>query len=412
MNRRVSRPAIIGALLRKELVAYSRDLVYLVLTLAVLVLIPILFRFLPDSVDETITLAVAPSLATVVDEARAELVAQGATPEQLAALDELDLSGEEGLELLEVDDAGQLAGVVEGTLEAWRTEGGEVIVRDPRSEPEPAGAERVGADIGIAFPSGFVPAVMTGRETTVTVYTDAAVPAEIRAAMSGYVRELAYEFAGRELPVGLPAEEDVVLGEDRAGDQITARERAKPLLLFMILLMETFSMAALVSTEVVQRTVTALLVTPVRVADFLFAKAVFGTLLSLGQALIVLALIGGVTAQNWELLLVTLLMGAVMFTGIALLVGSAGRDFMGQLFLAMLFTIPLLIPAFAVLLPGSAAPWVQALPTYPIIDVLVGASVYGTTWAESWGSLAYATAWLVVIFGAGWVTLKRKVQSL
>ena len=412
MNRRVSRPAIIGALLRKELLAYSRDLVYLALTIFLLVLIPVLFRILPDSVDETITLGISPSLDTLVADARADLEAGGATPEQLAALDELDLS-EEGLALVEVDDAAQLAAVDDGRLEAWRTETGDVVVRDPASEPEPVGAERVGADVGIAFPEGFIADVMVGEPgVAVTVYSDAGVPAEVRGAMTSFVRELSYQFAGRELPVGMPAEDEIVLGEDRAGDQVTLRERMRPLLLFMILLMETFSMASLVSTEVVQRTVTAVLVTPARVSDFLAAKAVFGTVLSLGQALVVLALIGGVTAQNWSLLLTTLLIGALMFTGVALFVGSAGRDFMGQLFLAMLVTIPLLIPAVAVLLPGSAAPWVQVIPTYPVIDVLVGATVYGATWADSAGSLGVAAAWLVVLFGAGWITLKRKVESL
>jgi ABC-2 type transport system permease protein len=413
MNRRVSRPTIIWALLRKELTAYSRDLVYLALTLVVLVAAPLVFRFLPDSVNETITLAVSPSLETLVADARVDLEAGGATPEQLAMLDELDLAADEGLAVLGVDDADQLAGVVEGRLEAWRTDAGDVVIRDPATEPEPPQAERVSADVGIAFPDGFISDVMAREPgVSVTVYTEAGVPAELRGAMTSFVRELANQFAGRELPVGLPAEDEIVLGEDRAGDQVTLAERMRPLLLFMILLMETFSMASLVSTEVLQRTVTAVLVTPARVFDVLTAKAVFGTVLSLGQALIVLALIGGVTAQNWSLLLATLLIGAMMFTGVALFVGSAGRDFMGQLFLAMLVTVPLLIPALAVLLPGSAAPWVQAIPTYPVIDVLVGATVYGATWADSAGSLAVASLWLVVLFGAGWFTLKRKVESL
>lgn len=78
----------------------------------------------------------------------------------------------------------------------------------------------------------------------------------------------------------------------------------------------------------------------------------------------------------------------------------------------MLFTIPLLIPAVATLFFGSAAWWVRAIPTYPIIDILVGTTVYGATWADSWGSLAYSAIWLVVLFGAGWITLKRKVASL
>jgi ABC-2 type transport system permease protein len=67
--------------------------------------------------------------------------------------------------------------------------------------------------------------------------------------MTSFVRELTYQFAGRELPVGIPAEDEIVLGEDRAGDQVTLRERMRPLLLIHDPAMETFSMAALVSTR-------------------------------------------------------------------------------------------------------------------------------------------------------------------
>ncbi|MDI6901878.1 MAG: ABC transporter permease [Anaerosomatales bacterium] len=415
MSKPISSLALIGALLKKEFKAYSRDTIYLALTLVVLVAVPIVFHFLPDSVDETITLAVSPSVSTMIAEAEDTLRSLGATEEQLAQLDEADLAEqEEGLLLLEFDDAEEMTRVIEGELEAWRTDAGELVLRDPDADTDkPEDATRVNVDIGIAFPDDFIADVATGAgDVTVTVYSDAAVDEEIQAAMRSFVREAAYQFAGRELPVDLPAEETIVLGEDRAGSQVTLQERMRPMLLFMILLMETFSMASLVSTEVLQRTVTAVLVTPAKVWHFLTAKTIFGTLMSLSQALIILVLIGGVTAENWSLLLTVLLMGAVMFTGVALFVGSAGRDFMGQLFYAMLFTVPLLIPSFAVLIPGSVAAWVRFIPTYPIIDVLVGATVYDATWASSWSALAYAGVWLVVLYGAGLVALKRKVESL
>ncbi len=415
MSRTVSRPAIIGALLKKEFKAYSRDTVYLLLTLLVLIAVPIVFRALPDSVDETITLAVSPPVSVLVEEGKDALRDLGATEEQLAELDEADLTGEqEGLLLLEFEDEEEMTGVIEGTVEAWQTEGGEFVFRDKEAdEDKPDDAERVNVDIGIAFPAGFISDVATGEDDiTVTVYSDAGVPEEIKGAMRSFVREAAYQLAGKELPVDLPAEESIVLGQDRSGDQVTLQEKTRPLLLFMILLMETFSMASLVSTEVLQRTVTAVLVTPAKVGDFLAAKTIFGTALSLSQALIMLALIGGMTAENWSLLLVVLLMGAIMFTGVAMFVGSAGKDFMGQLFYALLFTIPLLIPTFSIMFPGSVAPWVRIIPTYPIIDVLVQSTVYGATWSDSWGSLAYAAVWLVVLYGAGLIALKRKVESL
>jgi len=93
-------------------------------------------------------------------------------------------------------------------------------------------------------------------------------------------------------------------------------------------------------------------------------------------------------------------------------VGAAGKDFMGQLFYTMLVTVPLLIPSFSVMFPGTAATWVRVIPTYPIIDTLVGAFNYGATWSDQAGSLAYAAVWLVILFGAGLFALKRKVESL
>lgn len=415
MSRTISRPAIIAALLKKELKAYSRDIVYLALTLVMLIVIPLVFRFLPDQVNESIMLAVSPSISSMVDDARDTLRELGATDEQLAQLDEADLAEqEEGLTLLEFDDEEQMKAVVEGRLEVYRTDSGEIVYRDTEAgDTRPKGAERVGVDIGIAFPPSFITDVAAqSGDVKVTVYSDAGVPEEIRSAMRSFVREAAYQIAGKELPVQLPAEESIILGQDRAGNQVTMQERVRPLLLFMILMMETFSMASLVSTEVLQRTVTAVLSTPARVGDFLAAKTIFGTLMSLSQALIVLALVGGVTTQNWSVLLAALLIGSIMFTGVAMFVGSAGKDFIGQLFYAMLFTIPLLVPTISVMFPGSVAPWVKAIPTYPVIDVLVRSTVYGAGWADVWMSLAYAALWLVVLYGAGWFALKRKVESL
>lgn len=415
MSSPVSRPAIIRALLKKELTAYSRDLVFLGLTLVVLVAVPFVFHALPDSVDESITLAIYPPMTQMIDEARETLEDMGATDAQLAELDNVDLAAEEeGLALVEFENEEQLRGVIEGSLELWQTEGGETVFRDKEAgDQKPKDAERIKPDIGIAFPDGFITDIAAGKsDLTVTVYSQAGIGEEIQSAMQSFVREAAYQIAGRELPVGMPDEDTIVLGDDRVGDQVTMQERMRPMLLFMVLLMETFSMASLISTEVLQRTVTAVLVTPAKVGDFLAAKTIFGTVMSLSQALIILAFVGGLTTTNWSLILTVLVMGAIMFTGIALFVGAAGKDFMGQLFYAMLLTVPLLIPAISVMFPGTAAPWVKVLPSYPIIRVLVDATVYGGTWADAWGMLAYAALWLVILYFAGLFALKRKVETL
>lgn len=415
MSRPISRPAIMGALLKKELTAYSRDKLWLSLTVFSLVAFVVLFMFLPDSVDESITLAVSPPIQSLVDDAKDTLKDLGATDAQLAELDQADFTEEqEGLAVVEFEDEDEMTKVIDGSLEAWQAENGELILRDKEGgDPKPEDAEKISIDIGIAFPASFITDVAAGGESVkVTVYSDANVPAEIQDAMRSFVREAGYQLAGQELPVGIPDDEAIILGEDRVGDQVTMKEKMRPLMIFMILMMETFSMGALVSTEVLQRTVTAVLVTPAKISDFLASKTIFGTMTALTQALIVLLIVGGLTRDNWSLVLTTIFLGAVMVTGVAMIVGAAGKDFMGQMFYAMAFMVPMLIPAFAVLFPGTAAAWVKVIPTYPIIEVLYRSTAYSATWADSWQLLAYAAIWLVILYGWGLVTLKRKVESL
>jgi ABC-2 type transport system permease protein len=414
MSRHVSRPAILAALFKKELTAYRRDTLYIFLTVLTLVAVVVLYQFLPDSVNEEITFAVTPPVDTLAEDARDTLVSLGATEEQLAELDEVDFTeGEEGIAVVEFESEEDMTSVVEGEIEAWQAEDGTLILRDREGGDEkPDDAEKLSIDIGIAFPETFITDVALGEDTVkVTVYSDANVPEEIQGAMEGFVRETGYALAGQEMPVEFD-EEAVILGEDRVGDQVTLQEKFRPMIVFMILLMETFSLSSLISTEVLQRTVTAVLVTPVRIGDFLSSKTIFGTMLGLTQGYLVLLLVGGLTAENWSLLLVVVLMGAVMFTGVAMITGAAGKDFMGQLFYNMIFIVPMIIPAFAALFPGTVATWVQVIPTYPIMEVLVGATSYDMGWSDAAGYLLYAAAWLVALYLIGLFTLKRKVESL
>jgi ABC-type uncharacterized transport system permease subunit len=105
-------------------------------------------------------------------------------------------------------------------------------------------------------------------------------------------------------------------------------------------------------------------------------------------------------------------MGAIMVTGISLLVGALGKDFMGTLYYGMLALIPLLIPSFAALFPGTAADWVQFMPSYGIIKALVDVTAYGESWSGIVYDLGLSLGWVVIILGAGVWALRRKVASL
>ncbi len=414
MDKTVTAGNLLGAVLKKDARVYSRNAIYLFLTILSIVFFVIIFWIVPDTVDEDLPFAITPPLSVIFGESKDALLAAGIPLENADRLAELE-SGfkEEGLQIIEFASEDELKKAISGEMLVYKTAEGSYINIDPEgNQRRPKGADRVKIGVGISFTPAFFSEVIMQRKPRVTVFADAAVTDELRGVMQGFVREMAFMMAGKELPVELPPDDTIILGRDRVGEQISVRARMRPLIAFFIMMMETFALASLISNEVLQRTVTALLVTPLRVSHFLLAKTIFGTILAMGQALIVLALVGAFTVSNWLLLLLIVFMGALLFTAVAMLVGSAGKDFIGQLMFSMLFLIPMMIPAFAVLFPGSVATWVRVLPSYPIVQLLHDVTVYEALWADSVALLGYAALWVLAIFAAGLIVLKRKVATL
>jgi len=394
MSRPVSRATIIGSIVRKDLAEYRRDRLWAFLTVFVLIVTVGLYWVLPDDVTESIRVGVAGI-------------------EDPAAVVGLESVEDEGLELVAFASAADLESVVAGDADAWQTTGTAKVIEHGSDMAAPDGATKVNVSIGLAFPADFFTATANGRQTEVTVFVDAAVPDELETAMESLVRELAFVVAGEEMPFGsLDASEVfVVLGEDRVGDQTSARDGFRPIFVFLVLLMEMFVMASLIAKEIQERTVTAVLVTPATIGDVLAAKGIAGALSGLAQAVVILIAINSLGPQP-ALILTLMLLGSVMVAGTAMLAGSSGKDFMGTLFYGMAYMIPLMIPAFAALFPGTASIWIRALPSYPLIQGLVDVTTYGAGWAETLPELGTLVVWCAALFALGWVVLRRKVQSL
>ena len=372
------RAAIVRAIVAKDLREFSRDRLWMVLTPIMLIFYVGIFWLLPNSVDETITVGIyGRGLDAVAEE----------------ALQSDAVATEQALRVVPFESADALeAAVVDGT---------EVEGDDGKNT----------VPVGIAFPDDLTAALAAGEPATVTIYVDAAVPAEVQTAMGAFVREATYAMAGMDLPVTQPQQQLVVIGEDRAGNQVSPQDRLRPLLAIMILLVESMALAGLVAVEIQSRTAQAVVVTPATTGDLLTAKGVTGTLLAFSQTVLLLLLIG---AFGFEplLLLVAVLLGAVMMAGVGMLAGSAGRDFMTTIFISVVFIVPLAVPAIAALFPGVASSWVQLLPTYGFIETIVGVTAYGWSWSDSSVYLLISAAWCVVIFAAGWFILRRRVEAL
>ncbi|MEN8239815.1 MAG: ABC transporter permease [Actinomycetota bacterium] len=357
--------SLVGAIVRKDTKEFVRNRFFVFLTLLVLVAWVAVFWFLPDDVDETVRIGVAPS--------------------EIGAL--LPTDGE--------TTAAGMSVALFDTEDDLRTAVGE-------------GSDGIAA--GIAFPDGFVSSIAGGEAPTVRVLVPAGLPAEIRTLLEGSVNEIAFAISGSPPPVNLTTE-SVILGTDRAGAQISLQQQMRPLLLIMVLMVETFALASLVSIEVQQRTVVAILATPVRVTEFLAAKGIFGVGLAFSEVAI-LALLIGAFDVNPAVIVLVLLLGAVLVTGFGMIAGAYGRDFIGTLLVAMLFMIPLMIPAFAALFPGSVAAWVKAIPTYGLVESMIRVTVDGSGLVEILPVVLLLAGWGLAAFAAGAMVLRRRVATL
>ena len=360
----VSRMGSILAIVRKDLTLNSRDRLFLFMTVLVVVTFVTLYWVLPRDVDETIAVGVHG------DDMR-------------VALTQYTSEEEEALSLEWFDDEESLRAAVEA--------------RD--------------LEVGLSFSDGFISAIQAGRATRATVFVRPNLPEELTGAMGSLVREIAFAMAGYQLPVTEPDEQFVVLGEDRAGDQVPFRDRIRPLYAFIVLIMEAISLAALISSEVQERTVTAILSTPARVGDVVVAKGIVGTFVAFGEASIILLLIRGFGPAPL-IVLAAILMGAVLVTGVAMIAGSAGRELMGTMLLGIVFLIPLAVPGMSVLFPGTPSAWIQYLPSYGLVQIMLGVTVQGAGWAESARHFAVLGAWCVAIGMAGIIVLRRRVATL
>jgi ABC-2 type transport system permease protein len=357
-------PAVVATIVGKDLKEFRADRFFLLITGLSIVFYPLLFWLLPGTVDETLSVGVVqrgldPVLAVVTDEADGLAVVEFADQ---AALEEALVAGEDDL----------VAGLV--------------------------------------FPDDFAAAAAAGEPTQVRVLVTADVPPEVETALSALGGELAMLALGEAPPSDLLSE-PVVLGDDRVGDQVSLREQLRPLLAFFVLMTETFALATLVAAEVQTRTVTAVLVTPATRADFLAAKGAVGTGVAFTEAAVIMALIGGF-ASGAPILLVALLLGAALVTGIGMVAGSFGRDFMTVLFTSILIMIPLMVPAFAALFPGTVNTWVQVLPTYGFVQTVVEVTTAGAGWVAVAPDLLLLAGWTLAAFAGGWVVLGRRVATL
>ncbi|MFC2070513.1 ABC transporter permease [Chloroflexota bacterium] len=346
---------IIGALVSKDYSLFFRNRFYSVVTvLGIVLYLALYIWWLPKTIDESLSIGLY-------------------TPVALPTLEQTD---EEGLtiQFAESEEALKDA-VIEGDYIA-----------------------------GIAFPADITDSLISGQKPKIKAYFASDVPPEYKAVVELLIRELIYKQTGHELPIDISEE---ILGPDMIGMQIPPRDRMRPMLAVMLLIFETFGLASLITEEVERRTIQALLVTPVSIKGFFISKGITGVSLAFIQATLFMGITGGM-GQQPLIIITTLLLGAVMVTGIGFIIAALSKDFMSVLAWGMVTLIPMFIPSFGVMFPGAVTGWIKFIPSYYLIDTVHRVANFGAGWGDIWTNLLIIIILDLVLVWIGIMALRRK----
>ena len=103
---------------------------------------------------------------------------------------------------------------------------------------------------------------------------------------------------------------------------------------------------------------------------------------------------------------------AVGVFSVGMIAGSAGREFMSTMFLAIALIVPMTVPTFAVLFPGSRSLWVQLMPSWGLTEAMVGLMGYGRPPSEMLGYVGLTALWAVGLLLLALALLRRRAGAL
>jgi ABC-2 type transport system permease protein len=346
----------IRALVVKDLSLFFRNRFFAFTTMAALVAYIVIYMLLPSEVDETLR------IGFLIDQLPEEFT------EQLSA---------EGLVVYYADSEAELRQAV---LDAEIT-------------------------AGFAFPEDFWSSLARGSTPEVEAFFPADLPQEAKDIYVLMLKELTFTMIGQ--PLNIDVEEEI-LGEDLVGQQIPLRDRMLPMIAVFILIFETLGLANLLSGEIEARTLEAILITPLRVRELFTGKSITGIGMAFFQALILVAITGGLSNQA-GIVLLALFLGALLATGVGFLLASTGKDMMGILAWGILAILILILPALGIVFPGTITDWVKLVPSYYLVDTLNRAFNYGISTQLALTNMAILLVVDMLILWLGITALRRKI---
>jgi ABC-2 type transport system permease protein len=267
--------------------------------------------------------------------------------------------------------------------------------------------ESGGVDFGIVIPANFDHDLQKNGKPEIDAYLWGESLLKNRAAIATTLIVLVREMVGQEIPVQILT---TSLGD---GNDIPWETRLFPFIVFMAIFLGGAMVPATSLVEEKQkRTIKALVITPTTYYDVYLAKGIFGFLVSIFVALLVLLLNRAFGSQP-VLLTSVLALSAVMAAAIGILLGAFIKD-INTLF-AVIKGMGLLLyaPLFVYLFP-TIPQWIgRIFPTYYMIGPIMEISQRDATWSQVAVDIYILIGLILFLFGAlYWVARRETARAV
>ncbi len=262
-------------------------------------------------------------------------------------------------------------------LAAMLTNTEALLSKEYSSDDELRAAVESGAiDFGLVIPQQFDTSLKSGDEAQLSGYMWGESLLRNRAAIATSLVVLVREMVGQEVPVEIIS---TSLGE---GEDIPWEKRILPFIVFMaIILGGTMVPATSLVDEKQKRTLKALVITPTTLGEVFTSKGLFGFLVSILVAVLILILNRAFGNQPY-LLVGVLALSALMAAAFGVLLGAFIKDISTLFAVIKGMGLLLYAPVFIYLFPGIPE-WIGKLfPTYYMIGPIIDISQKNATWSQ------------------------------
>jgi ABC-2 type transport system permease protein len=258
-------------------------------------------------------------------------------------------------------------------------------------------------DGGIVLPAGFDADLKAGERPEMGFWLGGESLASSRLVLSVTAIDLIREVEGAESPVEVVQN---VIGEE---DAVPLSDRLTSFVVFYALIIGSLYVPAMsLVEEREQGTLSAILVSPVKLAEVFWAKGIFGVVLGAVLVVVALALNGAWSALSLELVL-AILLGAVMSMLIGLIYAALSKDATQLYTFVKGFGIILMAPVAWHIWP-ELPEWIAYIfPTYWFINPIYEISILGKGLSDVGLDLAIGAA-ISVVLAALTVMLAKRMQ--